>query len=99
MQESQLKPLLKAAALAHPQAIMYPFDNIIKQKGADGFETVYALADEIAGLTFYMPSTRRIFAECLHIELTQEFNGSNYTNLSKKYGFSERHIRRIVGQK
>jgi len=90
------KEILQQAALLHPHEIMHPYDEII---GIAGFEAICAFAEHLGGLTVYVPSVRTIFARCLEEEARKHFTGNNYASLSKKYGFSERHIRRALGGK
>ena len=98
MEEKDQETLLKTAALAHPQAVMYPYNAIIEKNGPAGFDAVYALSQQVGGLTIYVPNARRIFAECLEQEVIKYFTGQNYIALSHRFGYTERHIRRIVEQ-
>ena len=88
------KTLIRNAAMLHPSEIMQPYDTLLN---LEGFDAIYALADQLGGLTIYMPTIRSIFARCIEREVLHEFNGNNFVNLAKKYGFSERHLRRILG--
>ena len=88
------KSLLRTAAMRHPNEIMQPYDVML---GLDGFDAICAFAEQLGGLTIYVPSARSIFARCIELEAKREFTGSNFTILAKKYGYTERHIRRMVG--
>ena len=88
------KAILKQAALKHPAELMQPYDSLLESVGVDA---VLAFAEELGGSTVYVPSARTIFARCLELEAMREFNGTNFTGLAKKYGFTERQIRRMVG--
>jgi len=87
------KHILRQAALRHPSAIMQPYDALM---GQEGFDAIYTICENLGGATVYVPSARKIFAECLIREAMREFNGYNYNSLAKKYGFSARHLRRIL---
>ena len=87
------KSLLRQVALMHPEKIMPPYDALLQD---NGFDAVYNFAEHFSGLTIYVPNIRTIFSGCLEHEARKEFNGTNYNSLAKKYGFTERHIRRIV---
>ena len=89
------KALLRKVAHLHPGQVMQPFDTLMQ---TGGFDTLFQFAEQLGGLTIYVPGTRTIFAKCLETEAIKEVTGSNYTALAKKYGFAERHIRRIVDQ-
>jgi len=64
--------------------------------GLEGFDAIYALCENLGGATIYVPSARKIFAGCLEKEALKEFNGYNIDTLAKKYGFSDRHLRRML---
>ena len=89
------KSTLKNAALNHPLQIMQPYDAML---GLDGIDAILAFAEHLGGMTVYVPNERTIFARCLELEARREFNGHNYAILAKKYGYTERHIRRILGK-
>ena len=89
------KSILREAALRHPSKIMQPYDSIIN---FDGFDAILAFSASLGGLTVYVPSLRTIFGGCLEAEAKREFKGSNFTELSRKYGFTERHLRRKFGK-
>ena len=87
------KQILRHAAQRHPAAIMHPYDALM---GLEGFDAIYALCENLSGATIYVPSARKIFAGCLEKEAVLEFDGCNYDALAKKYGFSCRHLRRML---
>jgi len=86
---------VKNAALLHPQEVLEPFDQIIE---AVGIDPVFALAEHFGGQTIYIPSAKSIFFRCVELEAAKEYTGKNTISLAKKYGFSERHMRRLVGK-
>ena len=88
------KDILRQAAQRHPAAILQPYDALM---GMEGFDAIYTLCESLGGATVYIPSARKIFAECLVKEAKKEFNGYNYDSLAKKYGFSGQHMRRLLG--
>jgi len=85
------KDILRNAAILHPKKIMYPYDEII---GLEGFDAICAFSEIFGGTTIYVPYVRKIFAECLVEEAAKEYNGYNLTDLSKKYGFSVRGLKK-----
>jgi len=87
------RTILRKVASLHPSEIMQPYDALL---GLDGFDAVFEFAEQLGGFTVYVPKVRTIFARCLEKEVMREFNGSNFAGLAKKYGFTERHIRRLV---
>jgi len=84
--------LLKEIVMKNQGEILKPYDSIIH---LDGFDAVMAIAEMMGGLTVYVPSKRSIFMKCLEAEARKEFKGNNYAKLAVKYGFSERHMRRL----
>ncbi|MCL2387967.1 MAG: hypothetical protein FWC89_10540 [Defluviitaleaceae bacterium] len=88
------KNIILHAAKLHPKEIMQPYDAIMEECG---FDVICSISEHLGGFTVYVPALRTIFARCLEEEARKEFNGSNAQKISKKYGFSERHMRRILG--
>ncbi|MCL2841361.1 MAG: hypothetical protein FWE05_11375 [Defluviitaleaceae bacterium] len=89
------KSVLLQAALRHPSEVLQPYDSIM---AAGGFDAIYAFTEHLGGLTIYVPSMRTIFGKCLEAEARNEFKGSNYAFLARKYGYTERHLRRMIGR-
>jgi len=87
---------IKQAALRHPNLILPPFDALID---LEGFDALYTLCENIGGATVYVPSIRKMFAECLTKEALREFNGYNFDALARKYGYTARHLRRLLQEK
>ena len=88
------KHILRQAAKRHPASILQPYDVLMD---LEGFDAIYAICENLGGATVYVPSARKIFAGCLEKEAALEFNGYNYEAVAKKYGFSGRHLRRLLG--
>jgi len=87
------KQLLRQAAERHPDLILHPYDALM---GLQGFDALYTLCENVGGATVYIPSARKMFAECLTKEALGEYNGFNHELLAKKYGYSARHLRRLL---
>ena len=87
------KSTLYEAALRHKSAIMQPYDAIMDM---NSFDAICAFADYLGGMSVYVPSLRTIFSRCLELEIQREFSGANYAALCRKYGFTERHVRRLL---
>ena len=87
------KRILKEAVLKHPELILQPFDALM---GMEGFEAIYTLCENMGGATVYIPSARKIFARCIEREILREFDGYNHDRLARKYGYSGRHLKRII---
>jgi len=87
------KELLKKVAKLHPGDVMHPFGILLKKVG---FEATCAFIEQFSGLTIYVPSFKKIFAGCLEEEARKEFDGENFQELAIKYGYSERHLRRVL---
>lgn len=74
---------------------MQPYDTIM---GLHGFDAICAFTEHLGGLTVYVPSMRTIFVRCLEAEVRNDFKGCNLAALSRKYGFTERYLRRMLGK-
>jgi len=92
-EDNMNKHIIRQAAERHPSLIVQPYDALM---GMEGFDAIYTLCENIGGATVYVPSLKKMFAECLVREARLEFNGYNYEALAKKYGFSHRHLRRLM---
>ena len=90
------KTLLHHVATLHPNEIMNPYDVIMARHG---FDTICTISEQMGGLTIYIPKMRTIFSRCLEKEAAKEYNGFNSAAISQKYGFTERHMRRMLGKK
>ena len=87
------KSLLCDIAQRHKSVIMQPYDAIMD---LNGFNAICAFVDYLGGMSVYIPTLRTIFIRCLEQEAMNEFSGANYADLCRKYGFSERHLRRLL---
>lgn len=86
------KEVLKQAAMNHPQMVMAPYDAIMEMHG---FDAVYTVVEQIGGATIYVPTIRTVFYDCIVEEARREYCGCNIAQVSRKYGFSERGLRKI----
>ena len=87
--------MLRVAARNHPDKIMKPFDRIYLQGGFDG---LVAVLEEFGGRSVYVPGLRRVLAGCIEsdaLEL-QKKNFVSIEALAKKYGYSGRHLMKII---
>ena len=92
------KSILRQAAMRHQSEILHPYDTIIN---LDGFEAICAIAEYLGGQSVYVPSVRTIFSRCLVEEARKELGvaSGSFSSLARKYGFTERHLRRMLGYK
>ena len=91
-QNQQLKDLLPNIK---PEDLTAPYDSIA---GIIGVENTLKLAEEFEGTTVYFRkiTMQNIIREHLYKQIRTEFDGQNYQQLCKKYGFSQAWIRKIV---
>ena len=87
------KNLIKSAAEKYGGAVLQPFGRLIPM---DGFEAVYSLVQEYGGGNIYIPGIRKVFGGCLEKQMLLEFDGGNARQLAFKYGFSERHVTKLL---
>jgi Mor family transcriptional regulator len=86
--------LLRQVANKYRGDILEPYDAILE---LDGFEAICAFSDFFNGSSVYVPSKKTIFQHCLERAAYQEFNGKNFPALARKYGLSNRTLRRVFG--
>jgi len=87
------KTLFNKVADLHPTEVMQPFDTLLQLAG---FDTMFEFVEQLDGVQLYVPSVRTIFSRCLELEARKEFTGSNYNQLARKYGYNNRHLRRML---
>ena len=85
--------IVRKAAENYHDAILSPFGNMISR---GGFDAVYGLINEYGGSDFYVPTKRKVFGPCLEKDLLANYNGKNDKQLAEKYGFTLRHVRRLI---
>ena len=87
------KNLIKRAADTHGGAVLEPFGALIPMSG---FDAVYSLVQQFGGGNIYIPGVRKVFGGCLEKQMILEFDGGNSRELAFKYGFSERHVTKLL---
>ena len=90
------RSLVRSAAFMHRSEILEPYDAFLE---LDGFDAICAFSELLGGSAVYVPSIRTIFGRCLKAEARKELESAkniSFFKLSRKYGFSERHLRRLL---
>lgn len=64
-----------------------------------GMEIALGIMDMFQGSQVYFPKMHTVITEHKKERLLEEFNGYNYKELSQKYGYSERWVRKICEEK
>jgi len=85
--------LIREAAMRHRELILPPYGEILDM---DGFSSIREFSRIFGGTSIYVPSIRTILGKCIEEEIKFRYNGSNVRELSRKYGYGERHIRKLV---
>jgi len=80
-------------AANYPASIIEPFDAYYIEFG---FDPMYGILEHFSGMQIYVPGARTVFMDCILQDARHEFNGANYKELARKYGFSERALRRLL---
>ena len=89
---------LKLAAESNPALIPEPYDQIY---AAYGFECLEMVVNAFGKQNLYVPSLRTVLFECIMAEVRKESAGRALPlkGLAKKYGFTHRHLRKIMNGK
>ena len=89
------KSVLREAAKKYPDLILPPYDAIMRH---EGFDAVCAFSELLGGSAVYVPSSRTIFSACLLALAKKEYDTKNVSlvALARKYGFTERHLRKMI---
>jgi hypothetical protein len=61
-----------------------------------GMEKAARFINAIGDIWIYFPKLRRSAFDKIKASIINDFKGYNYHRLAQKYGYTERHIRRIV---
>ena len=85
--------ILKKVAVKYNEYILPPYDIIMEM---DGFDAICTFSKHFSGTSVYVPSIRTIFRQCLEMEMLNNYNGCNTKELVQNYGFSERHVRKLL---
>lgn len=64
-----------------------------------GVEAFLKLCYHYGGSNLYIPKQDRVTRHIRDSKIKKEFKGGNYKELARKFGLSESHIRKIVGNK
>jgi Mor family transcriptional regulator len=86
--------LLRRVATKYRNDILQPYDAIME---LDGFEAICAFSEYFNGTSVYVPTKKTIFQHCLERAAYKEFDGTNFPALVRKYGLSNRTLRRVFG--
>ena len=75
------------------QDIKTEYPELIAMLGA---KKALKFVQTMGDMWVYFPKLRRSAFKTIEAMIIKEFNGYNYARLAFKYGYTERHIRRIV---
>lgn len=64
---------------------------------AIGTDNFYKLAEIVGGTTIYIPKPESLTRPVRDARIKKEFTGYNHQELARKYGVTERWVRRICG--
>ncbi|MDP2167959.1 MAG: Mor transcription activator family protein [Thermodesulfovibrionales bacterium] len=76
------------------------FTRLIGEYGSEtGERLVRLIAEELGGLTVYIPSVRHLERETVRAEVRRLFRGDNHRELAIRFGISEASVRRILKER
>lgn len=87
---------MKAAAEINPEMIPPPYDEIY---AAGGFDALYTVLGLLGGRSVYIPSLRTVLAKCIEAEARKERETdkrATYNGIARKYGYSCRHLKKLI---
>ena len=61
-----------------------------------GIQKASLVINALGDMRIYFHSLRKNTLDTIRSQIIKEFNGYNYCELSKRFGYTERHIRRII---
>jgi len=89
-----IKDAIKRAALNYPELLPAPYGTIVKM---EGFDALHTLTERFGGFQHYLPKTKKMFRECIAAQAKAEYTGDNLRMLAREYGYSEGHMRHVLG--
>jgi len=89
---------IKLAADAHVELIPPPYDALYRALGYEGFTVLF---EHLGSMYVYIPSMRSVLADAILAQVYKECENRHMTHeqIAKKYGFSGRHLRRLLDGK
>jgi len=90
------KRIARLLAERYSGYIPHPFTTIAEAK--DGLDAIIALAEIAGGQYLYIPQLRSLFSQCARQDIQERYDGLNSHEMARKYGYSERHVRSILGK-
>ncbi|HEB94333.1 MAG TPA: hypothetical protein ENI94_12910 [Gammaproteobacteria bacterium] len=61
-------------------------------------DILQCLCEEYGASEVYIPSSKKLKTHVRNRDIRESFNGANHAELAKKYGITERQVRRILCQ-
>lgn len=103
-EELEFEDIIKLQELFSGKQILFPKRLINKNKNGMYSELSKCIGENKAifvmkqylGDQVYFPDIKRSLRKKIHELIIKEFNGFNCRELATKYGFSERHTKRII---
>lgn len=71
-------------------------ENLQDIAEAIGVENLVKLAELVGGQQIYIPKPESLNRSVLHQQIRAEFTGANVAELSRRFGYTASHIRRIL---
>ena len=86
---------IKTAADTHVDLIPPPYDVLYRALGFEGFSVLF---EHLGSMYLYLPSLRSVLAEAIRAQALKECEDRIMTHeqIAKKYGFTGRHLRRLL---
>ena len=88
--------ILNIEKITSPEQLSGDQKELAETVGLDAYKK---MVGQYGGSSVYINKTDTITRSGRNAEIQQKFNGSNYRELAKEYGFSEAWIRKIVNKK
>lgn len=75
--------------------IPYSYRDIVDNIGIDNF---IKLCEILGGGSIYIPTKASILKPARNRIIKEKFDGGNYKELSREFGITEMHIRKIISE-
>ena len=87
---------LRQIVMRHPNEVLQPYGAMLEM---NGFDAICAFSDYYGGREVYIPNLRSLFSRCIEEDIRNEVFGTDIVFLSKKFGYSTRHVRRLLSKR
>ena len=85
--------LMREVASKHKGDIIWPYRDIM---ATHGFDAVADICGTLGGGYTYIPLLRSLLRDAMETEIRARYNGQNHRELARAFGYTDRHLLKIL---